>query len=304
MEESLLTSVGLPLALGIIMLGMGLTLVPEDFKRVLKYPGPVLLGLGNQMLLLPIIGFLVASGFPLMPDHAVGIMILAACPGGVTSNLFCHLSRGNTALSITLTAISSALSVMTVPLIVNFALGHFLPPGAGAGGEVQLPVLKTIGQIFVITVLPVGLGMMIRQYKPTLSHKSERPVRILSTVLLIAIIAAVILKNRHTVVDSFISAGPASLALNLASMALGFLSARILLSDIRMGVSISIESGIQNGTLGIVIATTMLESPQMSIPPAIYSLVMFGTGFAAVVLFGRMVKSHQLKHPPAGASGS
>ena len=302
MEESFLTSVGLPVALGIIMLGMGLALVPDDFKRVLKYPGPVFLGLANQMILLPIIGFAVASGFPLMPDHAVGIMILAACPGGVTSNLFCHLARGNTALSITLTAISSTLSVLTVPLIVNFALEHFLPPGAGETGAVQLPVFKTIGQIFVITVIPVALGMMLRHFRPALSHKSERPVRILSTLLLVAIIAAVILKNRHTILDSFISAGPASLVLNVASMALGFLSARLLLSDIRMGVSISMESGIQNGTLGIVIATTMLSSPQMSIPPAIYSLVMFATGFVAVVIFGRMVKSYQLKHPPTATT--
>lgn len=286
------------MALAIIMLGMGLSLVPDDFKRVLKYPGPVLLGLGNQMILLPIIGFAVASGFPLIPEHAVGIMILAACPGGVTSNLFCHLARGNTALSITLTAISSSLAVITVPFIVNLALDQFLPGSSSPEGKVQLPVLETIGKIFVITILPVAIGMYIRRINSKLAHKSERPVRILSTILLVAIIVAVIIKNRDTVLESFQSAGPASLALNLASMTLGFLSARLLLQDIRMGVSISMESGIQNGTLGIVIATTMLKSPQMSIPPAIYSLVMFATGFVAVMVFGRMVKSYQLKHPP------
>ncbi|MCB1303276.1 MAG: bile acid:sodium symporter family protein [Leptospiraceae bacterium] len=300
MEESFLTTVGLPVALGVIMLGMGLTLVLDDFKRIARYPGPVLLGLTNQIIILPIIGFAVALGFGLRPEHSVGIMILAACPGGVTSNLFCHLSRGNTALSITLTAISSVIAILTVPLIVNFGLDYFMPDSGGEN-SVQLPVGKTIAQIFVITVVPVGLGMLLRHFKPALAHKSERPVRILSTIFLIAIIAAVIIKNRDTIADSFLSAGPASLALNVASMVIGFLTARMLLKDIRMGVSISIESGVQNGTLGIVIATTMLQNPHMAIPPAIYSLVMFATGFAGVYIFGRMVKKHQLEHPPAAA---
>ncbi len=297
MEESFLTAVGLPVALGIIMLGMGLTLVIDDFKRIVLYPGPVLLGLTNQMVLLPIIGFAVASSFNLEPEHAVGIMILAACPGGVTSNLFAHLARGNTALSITLTALSSSLAVITIPLIVNFGIGEFM----GADAK-QIDVLETVLKVIGITILPISIGMLLRHYKPSLSHKAERPVRILSTILLIVIVAGAILQERDIIVDAFKTLGPATLALNVATMLLGFLSARLLLSDIRMGVSISMESGLQNGTLGIAIAAEIIKNSKMALAPAIYSLVMFATGFIAVMIFGRMVKKYQLKHPPGAAS--
>lgn len=300
MEESFLTTVGLPVALGVIMFSMGLTLVLDDFKRVGRYPGPVALGLTNQIIILPLIGFAVALAFGLQPEYSVGIMILAACPGGVTSNLFCHLSRGNTALSITLTAISSALAIITVPLIVNFALASFMADNE-SGEKVQLSVVETALQIFGISVLPVTLGMLLRRFRGMLARKIERPARNLSTFLLVVIIVAVIIKNRSIIVDSFIVTSPAALTLNIASMLLGFATARALLKDIRLGVTISLESGLQNGTMGIYIASNLLKNPHMAIPPAIYSLVMFATGFAAVYIFGRMVKKHQLEHPPAAA---
>lgn len=295
MEESILTKVFLPASLFIIMLGMGMNLVIDDFKRVLLYPKAVFIGLFLQLILLPLVGFGLVNVFSMRPEHAVGIMILAACPGGVTSNLITHLSRGSTALSITLTAISSTVTLITIPLIVNYSLKFFM----GETQPIQLPVLQTMLQIFIITILPVSIGMVIRKLLPAIAHKADSPVRIFSTVLFMLIIFAAILKERDHIVESFVMAGPAALSLNLITMLLGFSAGFYLLSDLRQSISISIESGIQNGTLAIFIAATLLQDPPMAVPPAIYSLIMFITGFIAIRIFSQMVKKHQTLHPPA-----
>lgn len=274
METNFLTDLLLPISLGIIMLGMGLSLVPGDFKRVALYPKAATIGIINQIIILPVVGFLLLLLIPMRsPELAVGIMILAACPGGPTSNLISHISRGDTALSITLTAISSMIVVFTIPLIINFSLKFFMEQGE----YVPLPVFDTIIKVIIITLLPVALGMIIRTRAPRFSDIMGKPVKIMSGILLFLIIMAAILNDRENFFNFFAQAGPVALSLNLAMLLVGFFSAKIFRLNISQSITISIESGIQNGTLGIAIAATLLHNPTMTISPAIYSLIMFMT---------------------------
>ncbi|MGJ4751781.1 bile acid:sodium symporter family protein [Leptospira kmetyi] len=274
MESNLLTTVFLPIALGIIMLGMGMTLTIDDFKRIFVLPKAVITGLTLQLLLLPVTGWLIASVSGLPGELAVGLMLLAICPGGATSNLITHLAKGDVALSITLTAITSCVTVISIPFLLNVSMHHFL----GAGQMIELNIPQTILQIFLITVLPVALGMFLNAKKPELSQRFEKTVKILSGVFLVLIIAGAIVRERQNIIPYFIKVGPASLALNLITMTLGFLGATLMKVTQSQRTSITIEVGIQNGTLGITIASTILNNPAMAIPSAIYSLIMFATG--------------------------
>ncbi|MEM0996458.1 MAG: bile acid:sodium symporter family protein [Bacteroidota bacterium] len=293
MESSILTQIFLPLALFIIMLGMGLSLVLNDFRRVVQHPKATLLGLSNQLLLLPLVGFLLAQAFALPGELAVGLMLLAACPGGVTSNLISHLANGDTALSITLTAISSLITIITIPIVVNYSMLHFLAQDE----QIAVDVVQMILQIAVITVIPVAIGMYIRSRNEKFARKMERPVKIVSAVFLALIIVAAVIKDRDNLLTSLQLAGPAALALNVTTMGLGYLSARLLRLSTSQSVTVSIESGIQNGTLAIGIALGILENGTISIPPAIYSLLMFATGGAMIAFFGRK-RSEEVKFQP------
>jgi BASS family bile acid:Na+ symporter len=280
MESSFLTAVFLPLALFTVMLGMGLGLTLEDFTRVLLYPKAVVVGLLAQLVLLPILGFILASIFPLSPELAVGVMILAACPGGPTSNLVTYLARGNVALSITLTAISSLITVFTIPLVVNLATGAFMEEVTA----LQLPFLATVLQIAVITIIPVAIGMALHYYLPQFAARVERGVKWLSLALLGLIIAGLLVQQRQSVAGFFAQVGLVTLTLNLAAMALGYLVAGVARLDRPSATAITVEVGIQNGTLAIAIASapTLLNQPNLAIPAAIYSLLMFATGGAFV----------------------
>ena len=274
--QSILTTVFLPLALFIIMLGMGLGLTLNDFKRVFVQPKAVILGLIAQLILLPIVGFLLALIFPLSPDLALGVMILAACPGGPTSNMVTYLVRGNVALSITLTAISSLITVFTIPIVVNLAMQKFI----GEGVALQLPFVKTVIQIAVITFIPVALGMLLHNYTPQVAAKVEKLVKWFSLFFLGLIIAGLLLKERDNVLGFFFQVGGVTLTLNLLTMALGYAIAILGKLDSNSAKAITVEVGIQNGTLAIAVATTLLNSPNMAIPAAIYSLIMFITSGA------------------------
>jgi BASS family bile acid:Na+ symporter len=266
----------------IIMLGMGLSLVIGDFKRVVQYPKAVTIGLLNQLILLPLIGFAFASFAGLTPELAVGLMVLAACPGGVTSNLISHLSRGDTALSITLTAISSVVSIVTIPLIINFALDYF----TSSGTIIKPPIKDIVLPIIAITILPVSIGMVIRSKNESFALRMDKPVKIFSALFLLLIIAAAVLKEKQVLVDHFGSVWMAALGLNVGTMMVGFLSAKTMRLSLPQSITVSIESGIQNGTLALVIVTTILDNSQMAITPAIYSLLMFGTGGCMIAYFG------------------
>ncbi len=291
METNFLTDLMLPISLGIIMLGMGLSLTPADFKRVAVYPRAAAIGIINQIIILPLVGFLLLMIIPMRtPELAVGIMILAACPGGPTSNLITHISRGDTALSITLTAISSMVVVITIPLIVNFSLAHFLE----VGEYVPLPVLKTMISVIIITLVPVTIGMFIKARAKTFAEKMSKPVKIASGVLLFIIIIAAILADKENFVNFFQQAGPVALALNLTMLLVGYSTARLLKLRIDQSITISIESGIQNGTLGIAIAATLLHNPTMTISPAIYSLIMFATAGMIIAWMNLRFKGREL----------
>lgn len=291
METNFLTDLMLPISLAIIMLGMGLSLVPGDFRRVALYPKAAAIGIINQIIVLPLVGFLLLMIIPMRtPELAVGIMILAACPGGPTSNLISHISRGDTALSITLTAISSLIVVFTIPLIVNFALRHFLEQGE----YVPLPVFDTIIKVIIITLLPVTIGMIICAKAPKFSEIMNRPVKIMSGILLFIIIMAAILNDRENFFNFFAQAGPVALTLNLAMLLVGYFSARLFKLRISQSITISIESGIQNGTLGIAIAATLLHNPTMTISPAIYSLIMFMTAGVIIAWMNLKISSNRL----------
>ncbi len=284
MEESILTSVVLPVALAIIMFGMGLSLVIGDFKRVFKYPKAAFIGLSNQLIILPLIGFALALVFNLSPAMAVGLMIIAACPGGPTSNLITHVSKGDIALSISLTAISSLITVFTIPIILSFSLGYFTND---SGIQIELPIIETILQIMVITIIPVSIGMTIRHFYEKFANKMESPMRIASTIIFIAVLTGIILANRESLVSHIKNVGTVTLLLNIITMTIGYYSARFFSLNTKQSISITIESGIQNGTLAIVIATTILKQADMSIPPAVYSLLMFFTSTFLMWKFGR-----------------
>jgi BASS family bile acid:Na+ symporter len=271
----------------IIMLGMGLSLVIDDFKRIIVYPKAILVGLTNQLIILPILGFAIASFFPLRPEIAIGIMILAACPGGPTSNLIAHLAKGDTALSVTLTALSSFVTILTIPFIVNFALVHFL----GEGQVVRLNVLETIIQIFVIIVIPVSIGMIIRYFKEGFALRMAKPVRTASGIVIALVIIGIVIKEKENFVSYFQQAGLVALSLNVATMAVGYYSSRLFKIIDKRAVSISIESGIQNGTLAITIAVVLLGNSEFAIAPAIYSLLMFFTGGVAIYYGHRRAKA-------------
>ncbi|MEO1133544.1 MAG: bile acid:sodium symporter family protein [Cyanobacteria bacterium J06639_1] len=273
MESSFLTAVVLPIALFAIMLGMGLGLTIPDFQRVFTYPKGVAIGLLAQLIVLPCTGFLLAAVFSLPPELAVGVVIISACPGGPTSNLVTYLARGNVALSITLTAISSLITVFTIPLVVNVSMQRFL----GTTTDLQLPFSTSVLQIAVITFVPVTLGMALRRYAPKVAAIAERWVKWLSLSFLALIIVGLLIRERANVIGFFLQVGWVTSALLLVTMAIGYGISKFAQLDDRSATAITVEVGIQNGTLAIAIASapTFLNNPTMAIPAAIYSLLMF-----------------------------
>ena len=272
---TIITQIFLPVSLAIIMFGMGLTLVVSDFGRLFAYPKEVLIGLFNQLIFLPLIGFLIILLFDLDSSMAIGIMILSLCPGGPTSNLITQVARGNIGLSVTLTALASLITVFTIPIILSEAISYFT-------GEtdviIELPVVQTMLQILVITVIPVSIGMVIRKKNESFALRMERPMRIASTVLFIIIFLLVMIANKDLIVQAMKEVGLATLLLNLSTMSLGYFTAKIFGIKGKSQISITIESGIQNGTLAFVIATTILNNVEMGLPTGAYSIWMFITG--------------------------
>jgi BASS family bile acid:Na+ symporter len=284
MEKNIISSILLPATLAFIMLGMGLSLTIGDFKRVIVAPKAIIIGLIAQMVLLPIIGFLLIQLFGLTGALAVGLMILAACPGGPTSNLISHLAKADLAISITLTAISSILCVFTIPLIVNFSINYF-----GEAGSVQLPIMETVLQIVVVTIIPVSIGMLIRGKATDFALKADKPVKILSAIFFTIILLLAIGKEWQTLVSNFTSLGPVIIVLNLLTMVVGLFLASAFKLPIKQRVAIAIETGIQNGTLGIMIAVTILGSSQMALPIAGYGILMFISAIFVIIVGNRVI---------------
>ena len=271
----------LAISLIIIVFGMGLSLVKDDFIRIFQNPKAIIIGLLNQIILLPIIAFLLISVFDVGTDIAIGIMILAACPGGPTSNLITHLAKGDTGLSVSLTAANSLITIFTIPFVIDFSLTQFLD----SSEMIQIDKLKTVTQIFVVVIIPITIGMTLKHVKPTFADKMNKPVKIASAIVLFLVIIGLVLKKKEDLIPYLKQAGLISLALNVTTMIIGFASSKIAKLNLAQSLTISIESGIQNGTMAIAIASGILLNENYAIAPAVYSLIMFFTG-GAIIAYG------------------
>lgn len=284
MEQSALTTIFMPVALGTIMLGLGLSLTSDDFKRVLQYPKAISIALTCQMVLLPALCLMLVVLFDLPPALGVGLMLLSASPGGATANLYSHLSNGDVALNISLTAINSVLTLFTLPLIVNFSLGFLMD----SNQYVPMQFAKII-EVFAIVLTPVLIGMLVRSKAPAFAARMDKPVKITSALFLLLIIVSVTIRERGMLVSSFNQIGLPVLAFNVLSMVIGYYLPLLFNVGKRQAIAIGLEIGIHNGTLAIYIALNVLQNSTMSVPPAIYSLLMFFTAaaFGFLVNVGR-----------------
>ena len=288
--DSALTSVGLPVALAIIMFGLGLTLTVDDFRRIRREPRPVVIALLAQLLLLPAICFGLVKLLDLDPVLAVGMMLLAASPGGTTANLFSHLFRGDVALNISLTALNSVIAVVTLPVVVNFALDHFHP--AIGSGDVGLQFGKT-AQVFAIVLVPVAVGMVVRRRSPDFADRADRPVRILSAIVLVAVIAGALLAERENLGGYLADIGLLAAIFCLCSLTIGYVVPRLAQVTQKQAIASAFEVGIHNSTLAIAVAVSVLESEKLAVPAAVYGILMFPLAAGAGFLISRLTGNAQ-----------
>ena len=274
MQADLLTKVILPTALFLIMFGIGLSLRPLDFKNIVKSPRVVAIGLCAQMVLLPVIAFSLAILFSLPPEIAVGLIIIALAPGGATSNMFTYLCKGDVSLSITLTALASVITPFSIPVLADASMHYFM----GNNVAFSLPIAKTIVQLFVITVIPVVFGMLVLSYWENFARKIEPLFKWLSILFLLLIIVLIVLKNSANMASFFAQAGLATLVLNVVALLVGYQLARFTKLSHPQSITIGFEVGIQNGTLALVVAGTLIGNSVMMIPAVTYSLIMFVSG--------------------------
>ena len=284
MESSPLISAGLPIALFIIMIGIGMTLTIRDFRQVAVYPKGMIVGTVAQILVMPLIAFLLATLLAVPPAIAVGLVIIAACPGGTTSNLFVLLSRGNIALSIVLTVSASLITILTLPLFTNIALQHYM----GTEEDIVLPVWKTIGMLVGIVLFPVAIGMVVRTRNPEVARKAEGIVSIFGGIVLAVLIVALVYGVRDQIWELLKQAGPATFLLNVAGIGLGLAAGRMTGLTQRESLAVAVELGVKNGTIALMVTLTLLESSAMSIPAAVYGVLMFPIGFV-LAMYGRSI---------------
>ena len=282
MDSSIIT-IFLPIALAIVMAGLGLELTPNDFKRVSKHPKAVLLALFCQLVILTSIAFVICKVLTLPPLLAVGLMLLAASPGGPTANLFSYLYKGDIALNITLTAVNSIIAAFTLPLIVNFAIQHFMNDGQHVG----LQFSKVI-QVFLIIIIPVCLGMLVRYFRPELADKLNKPVRIFAIVFLIIIIIGAVAKERSNIMQYIGDVGAATVLFCICSLVIGYFVPRLFGISSTQARACAFEIGIHNSTLAMTIALTVMASTTIAMPAAVYSIFMYI--FAAI--FGTLLNRY------------
>ncbi len=289
-----LVDVGLPVALAIIMLGMGLSLRVQDFRRVIETPKSLMAGLAGQLVLLPLVGMVTVAifltWFNLSTALAVGLLLLAACPGGATSNLLTFLGRGDHALSIALTSVISLGAMVLTPgvLFVTTVLLF------GDPRIVQIDFLYLAGLVFGIVAGPVLIGMWIRARKPSIHERAEGPLRIASAAFLALVIAALIWENRAVFWDLARLTVPLVFTLNVLALGAGFVVGRAARAPEDQRRCLAFEVGFQNNTLAIVLALTQLGSPDAALVPAFYALVMLTTGAA---LAGWWARSEPVRSP-------
>ncbi|HWK64649.1 MAG TPA: bile acid:sodium symporter family protein [Rhizobiaceae bacterium] len=274
MQQNAVLTIFMPLVIAIVMLGLGLSLTLEDFRKVLARPKPVVVALVCQALVLPVVCFGMVHAMALPPALAVGMMLLAASPGGTSASLYSHLAGGDVALNITVTAINSALVVVTLPIIVNLSLVAFY--GEGVAIPLQFSqILLFLG----LVVVPAAIGMAVRRLYPERAISMERPVKILSLLFVVVLVVVAIVREWNTILIWGPVIGLAVLAFNLTSMALGYWVPRFFKLDERQSIAICMEIGLHNAVLVITIALSeeLLNNPEMAIPPALYGIVAYIT---------------------------
>jgi BASS family bile acid:Na+ symporter len=276
MQESIIQSVVLPLAIFIIMVTLGMTLTFADFRRIITYPKPVFIGLFCQMILLPLLGFAVAGIFGLMAVYAISLILLAVSPDGATSNLIIHAGDGDRALGITLTAITNMLAFLTIPFGLSIAYSIY---GTGAL-DINFPVFDTMVQVAVITLIPTLIGMGIRQWKPEFAENSKRWSKTFATVFLFLVILALVIQNWDVIVRDGPRFAPAFIVLNILSLIVGYFIPKLAGINYVQSMTIAIETGLQNSTVSITVAMTLLNNNEMAIIPGLYAIWMYVTGFA------------------------
>lgn len=294
----MLTQVVLPLALGLIMFAMGLGLVPADFARVVKKPKGFTLGALMQIVALPLVGYAFASQWtdPATAYIAVGIMLLAACPGGMTSNLLTHIGRGDVALSITLTAVISLIGMLTVPLILGYALDTFMGQDAP-----PLPLGKAILGVFVLTTVPVVLGMLVKAKAPRFAEAVEKRSRTASAVIFALVMVGAIISEREKLLAHLDTLLVTMIAFNVVMMLVAAVVARLGKLPSKQQIAITLECGLQNGTLAVVVAGTMLDRIDFAIPAALYSIWMFVSAIGYIVVVNKTRKDDPDAAEPAAA---
>jgi BASS family bile acid:Na+ symporter len=289
MQESIISSVILPLSIAIIMVTLGMTLTVADFRRIFTQPKPVLIGLFCQMILLPLLGFAVAWIFALPAIYAISLILLAVSPDGATSNLIIHAGDGDRALGITLTAITNMLAFVTIPIGLGFAYSVY---GSGAL-DIDFPVMDTMIQVAVITLIPTLIGMGIRQWKPDFAENSKRWSKIFATVFLFLVIAALVAQNWDMIVRDGPRFAPAFIVLNVASLIIGYYVSKFAGVDHIQSMTIAIETGLQNSTVSITVAITLLNNNDMAVIPGLYALWMYVTGFGLAYWMTRKTPAAQ-----------
>ena len=288
MSASIFTEVLLPLALAFIMFGMGLSLTIQDFTRLWKTPIAIGAGLLGQIILMPLIAFSICVLFELDAALAVGLMILAACPGGTMSNVFSQLAKANLALSVSLTAISTFICVFSTPFIIQFAVNNF------SGDKIiAFSILETAIGLFVVTLVPVIIGISIRHKFTLWAEKAEVYFRRFSLFFMVAMIIALVIKERALLISSFEQVFFACLALNLITVMLGLLMAKIFSLSLTDALTLAIEVGIQNATLAILIAISFLHAPEFAVSAGVYGLAMY-IGPAILILWAKSKRKNNL----------
>ncbi len=281
MEANFLINVLFPILVIVVMFGLGMSLTPDDFKRITVYPKATIIGLTNQLVLLPVIGFLLAYLLNLNPELAVGLIIIAAAPGGTSSNVITHLLEADTALSITLTVLSSLVAFITIPFWVGLALSLFTE---GATEAISVPFARIALQVAILTLIPLGAGMLVCYRWPGLAKRTKTLVRVGSGVLLVIAIVSFLIDQNEKLLIYFAQAGLAAVILCIATVSIGYFLARLFALSPATRATIAIETGIQNIPLSLFIAANLLSNPGFAIPTAAYGLMMIV--LMAIILVG------------------
>src|SRR5699024_1656987 len=289
MEQSALISIGLPVSLFLIMMGMGLTLTLRDFKAAGTASWPLTYGTMLQVAILPLVAFGIAIMLGLSAAMTVGLVLIAACPGGSTSNLFAFLGRGDVALSIILTVVASLVVIVTLPFFVNWAMARVMDETVAF----QLPVLETIATLVVIIIVPVIIGMTIQHFAPNFSAKAEKGVGVIGDVVMVAIILALAVEVGEGAWGRIREAGLAAALLNVAGIILGLLGGRFFGLTSQQAFTVAVEVGIKTGMLGLTVAVTLLNSQEISVASAVYSVMMFAFGLL-MIAYGRVTRMDEV----------